>query len=76
MDRVLGLDLVVEAAAALDAPAAEDPVFAAEVEALIAKRTEAKKARDFAAADAVRAALKDRGVILEDGPSGTLWRRA
>ena len=76
MDRVFGLNLAEEAAAANEAPAAEDPAFVAEVETLIAKRSEAKKARDFAAADAVRAALKERGIILEDGPAGTSWRRA
>ncbi len=75
MDRVFGLKLAEEAAAGA-ANADEDPAFVAEVEALIAKRTEAKKARDFAAADAVRNALKERGVILADGPAGTTWRRA
>ncbi len=75
MDRVFGLKLAEEAEAAGAANAGEDPAFAAEVEALIAERAEAKKARDFAAADAVRNALKDRGVILADGPAGTTWRR-
>jgi len=47
-----------------------------EIEAIIAERTEAKKARDFARADALRQSLKERGIVLEDGPGGTTWRNA
>ena len=48
---------------------------AAEIEALIAQRTEAKKNKDWATADAIRNSLKERGIVLEDGPSGTTWKR-
>jgi len=72
MDRVLGLSL--EKLLQAESPA-EDAGFTNEIEALISERGEAKKARDFARADAIRQDLKNRGIIIEDGPDGTRWRR-
>ncbi len=46
-----------------------------EIEELIAKRTEAKKAKDFATADAIRAQLLDMGIVLEDTREGVKWSR-
>lgn len=46
-----------------------------EIEALIAKRAEAKKNKDWAAADAIRNELKERGIVLEDSPTGTTWKK-
>jgi len=48
----------------------------ARVDGLVAARTEAKKRRDFAEADRIRAELAAEGIVLEDGPQGTTWRRA
>ena len=74
-DRVLGLLTPVFAeldqASASGHPAEDD----AEIEALVAERAAAREARDFARADEIRAKLTARGVILEDTPQGTLWRR-
>ena len=47
-----------------------------EIDALIDRRNAARKSRDFAEADRIRTELAIRGVVLEDGPGGTTWRRA
>ena len=46
------------------------------IEAMIAERTAAKKARDFARADAIRDDMARAGIVLEDSAAGTSWRRA
>jgi len=73
-DTVLGLNLVAEAAtqASVVTGACDN---AAEIEQLVAERTEAKKRKDFKRADEIRALLKAKEIILEDTASGTVWRK-
>lgn len=47
-----------------------------EVDQLIAERNQARKDKNFARSDEIRDQLKDQGIILEDTPQGTRWRRA
>ena len=54
----------------------EETLSEARIEALLAERTAARRARDFARADAIRDELKRAGIQIEDTPSGTVWRRA
>lgn len=49
---------------------------AAYVESKIAERTAAKKAKDFAKADAIRAELLEKGIVLEDTREGVKWKKA
>ncbi|MDR0909130.1 MAG: cysteine--tRNA ligase [Spirochaetaceae bacterium] len=70
MDTVLGLGLK-EAVEAADNQVEVDPVFAAEIEGLIAERSAAKKAKDWAKADSIRAAIKAKGVVLTDNKDGS-----
>ncbi|PPU20320.1 cysteine--tRNA ligase [Xanthomonas arboricola] len=48
----------------------------ARITALVEERNTAKKARDFARADAIRTQLADEGIVLEDTPQGVRWKRA
>ena len=54
---------------------ADDP-DTARIEALVAERMAARKARNWAESDRIRDALAAEGISLEDGPGGTIWRRS
>jgi cysteinyl-tRNA synthetase len=53
----------------------EEVSLDAEVEALIQERNEARKARNFKRSDEIRDQLLARGIILEDTPQGTVWKK-
>ncbi len=65
MDRVFGVLL----------PGASAVRLSADEQALLDERQEARRSRDFGRADAARARLEALGVVLEDTPKGTRWRR-
>ncbi|MEA2601280.1 MAG: cysteinyl-tRNA synthetase [Acidobacteriota bacterium] len=69
VDQVLG----VLDAAAWDTGTGEDD--SAEIERLIQERNDARQCRDFAASDRIRGELSARGIVLEDTPQGTRWKR-
>jgi cysteinyl-tRNA synthetase len=68
-DRVLGLDLRKRA----EERASEK--LPPELQALLDRRQEARKARNFAEADALRAQLRQAGIEIEDTPQGVRWKR-
>jgi cysteinyl-tRNA synthetase len=55
-------------------PAAEDRL-SPEEQALLDERQEARRSRDFSRADGARRRLEEMGIVLEDTPKGTRWRR-
>ena len=69
-DRVLG---VVSLRRAEDAALPDELVR--EIEQLVEERRAAKQRRDFATADQIRKTLADRGILLEDSPTGTIWKK-
>ena len=70
VDGVLG---VLDASQWPEGQGGEDD--AAEIERLIQERNDARKNRDFAASDRIRDELAARGIVLEDTPQGTRWKR-
>jgi len=54
---------------------AKPPIAIVELERMLEDRQAARRRRDFAAADRIRDDLAGRGILLEDGPAGTRWKR-
>jgi cysteinyl-tRNA synthetase len=71
VDRVLG---VLEPAA-WESEADSSGLSDEEIDPLIAERREARAAKDFARADEIRDQLIEAGIVLEDTPQGTRWKR-
>ncbi len=71
---VLGL-LQRPADAFLKGGAGEGGMPETEIESLIAARLAARQSKNFAESDRIRGVLKSAGIVLEDGPGGTTWRR-
>ncbi len=70
-DKVLGLDLLAGKGA--EASELVDGELAGEIEELIARRAQARKNKDWAAADAIRDELAARRVVIKDTPEGVKW---
>ncbi|MFZ4454371.1 cysteine--tRNA ligase [Salibacterium aidingense] len=70
------LDTIREIGKALDIKVeTAEEILDEEIEGLIEERVEARKNRNFARADEIRDHLKEQGIILEDTPQGTRWKR-
>ena len=72
-DKVLSLDLIGHAKALADAGSLVDAELEAYINDAIARRAEAKKAKDFATADAIRDELLAKGVEIKDTREGVVW---
>ena len=53
----------------------EEALPVAEIERMMTARQDARKRRDFAEADRIRGELLSKGIVLEDSPAGTRWKR-
>jgi cysteinyl-tRNA synthetase len=72
VDQVLG---VLDAAAWPATGADDADGEGADIERLVEEREQARRQRDFAAADRLRRELAERGVVVEDTPQGARWKR-
>jgi cysteinyl-tRNA synthetase len=68
-DQVLGLDL------ANAQPEKEAQESDPRIDALVAEREQARRSKDWGGADRIRDELRAEGVVIEDTPAGSTWRR-
>ncbi len=76
LDRADQVLAVLDAGAWADFTEAEGALSDAEIDALVEARSEARASRDFAAADRIRDQLSEAGVVVEDAPGGSRWKRS
>ena len=75
MDKILGIgleEMIFDKTGSNSGIPAEE---IGEIEQLVQERQAAKKSKDFQRADEIRNLLKDKGIILEDKPTGTTWKK-
>lgn len=68
-------DLLLELSKVLGILNKQDEILEDEILALIEKRTEARKNKDFKLSDEIRDTLKEKGIVLEDTQEGVKWKR-
>jgi cysteinyl-tRNA synthetase len=73
---LLGRDSASVVRSGLRAAPAVAGLSDADIDAMVARRTDAKRAKQFAEADRLRGELQAAGIVLEDSATGTRWRRA
>ena len=72
-DQVLSLNLTTAGAALLEAGNSIDPELETFIQEKIKERADAKKAKDFAKADAIRDELLAKGIVIKDTREGTVY---
>jgi cysteinyl-tRNA synthetase len=75
LGREAGAWLATRSELAASGEVGEVDLEATEIEGLVQARIDARRARNFAESDRIRERLSAAGIIVEDGPSGTTWRR-
>jgi cysteinyl-tRNA synthetase len=71
-----GLMMQIDAVLGVIGEVKTQEILPAEIDALVQKREEARKAKNWKEADAIRAQLRAIGIVLEDTPQGVRWHKA